>query len=287
MSVLPTVGDRLRAVSAQRLSEVVAELEAGAFFDLSDPDCPVAVRPCRGCRAELRFPFPDGVRPGLMRYLALAICESCAAEEVAAEERATGARDHERRVQDSRIPSALAAVATWESLIAKGRTADESNRRAEAIDAAREWAAAEKPNRGLLIWGEPGTGKTRLAATAAVERLKRWPVRWVSVGVLMAELDGAWNDDDRKQALKVITSATPAVLDDFDKLNPTGRTVSQLFAALDKREQARVPLIVTTNLPPRKLTEKLGDVIVSRLVGMCRVLAYPGPDHRLEIGERT
>jgi DNA replication protein DnaC len=285
VSVLPTVGDRLRTVSAQRLREVVGELEAEAFFDLSDPGCPVAVRPCRGCRAELRFPFEGGVRPGLMRYLALAICEGCAAEELAAEERATGARDHQRRVQDSKIPAALAGVATWESLIAKGRTPDETLRRGEAIDAAREWASTEKPARGLLIWGDPGTGKTRLAATAAMQRLQRWPLRWVSVGVLMAELDGAWNDDDRKAALKVVTSAGPAVLDDFDKLNPTGRTVSQLFAALDKREQARVPLIVTTNLPPRKLTEKLGDVIVSRLVGMCRVLAYPGPDHRLEIGE--
>jgi DNA replication protein DnaC len=285
MSVLPTVGDRLRVVSGQRLAEVVDELGAGAMWDLSDPDCPVAVRPCRGCGMELRFDFPGGVRAGLLRYLLMAICEQCAAEEVAAEQRAVGQRDHQRRVQDSRIPSALAGVATWESLIAKGRTPDETLRRGEAIEAAREWALAEKPARGLLIWGPTGAGKTRLMATAAMERLKRWPINWVSVAVLMAELDQAWGDDDRKAALKIVTSATPAALDDLDKLNPTGRVLGQLFAAIDRRDQNRVPLILTTNLPPSKLQDKLGDMIVSRLVGMCRVLHYPGADMRLEIGE--
>jgi DNA replication protein DnaC len=104
------------------------------------------------------------------------------------------------------------------------------------------------------------------------------------VGVLMAELQGAWNDEDRKQALKVLTGATAVALDDFDKVNPSPSMLAQLFTALDKREQARSPLLVTTNLKPSDLASKLGNVIASRLTGMCVVLAYPGPDRRLEIG---
>jgi DNA replication protein DnaC len=103
--------------------------------------------------------------------------------------------------------------------------------------------------------------------------------------VLMAELQQAWGDDDRRAALKVLTSAGPIALDDFDKVNATEHVRVQLFTALDKREQSRVPLIVTTNLKPSELSKKLGDVIASRLVGMCVVLPYPGPDRRLEIGD--
>jgi DNA replication protein DnaC len=259
-----------------------------------DPDgVPVIVKACPGwksgamCGRELRFRCEEPPSPVAVKILQIAKCQFCILELERAEIEARGRKALEERRVESKMPRSLLGEVGWDSLLEHGSTADETERRRRAIEQAKEWAACRdfsgrKP--GLLLYGEPGSGKTRLMATAAAARLEHSPIRWVSVGVLMAELQGAWNDEDRKQALKVLTGATAVALDDFDKVNPSQSMLAQLFTALDKREQARSPLLVTTNLKPSDLASKLGNVIASRLTGMCVVLPYPGPDRRLEIG---
>jgi DNA replication protein DnaC len=274
---------RFATVSTEQLRAVLEQHGMLDSFDLTG-EWPVAIRRCRGCQMELRFEFEGGVRPGLLGLLMSVACESCAMEEEAAEERAAGARERERRIMESGLPDPLRTEVSWESLIEKGEAPDDTEHRKRAISAARAWAQTERPKKGLLLFGPAGSGKTRLAATAALERLQQWPLRWVSVGVLTAQLDGAWNDDERKAALKVLTDSGTVVLDDFDKIAPTARMRGQLFTALDKREQSGGTLIVTTNMRPSELKETMTDAIVSRLMGMCEPLAYPGPDYRLELG---
>jgi hypothetical protein len=247
-------------------------------------------------------PDDDPVRPlaggiflerGYVSVFALKVaqrmaCEPCTDRLEREDMKRETKRATDGRVSEAGVPAGLVEKVTkdglWDGLIVDGRTPDETKRRREAIEQARDWAGKKRPGRGLLIWGPPGAGKTHLAALMALERLKHSPIRWVSVGVLMAELQGAWNDQDRVRALRVLTSASVAVLDDFDKVASTESKLTQLFTALDKREQARTPLVVTTNMKPSDLREKLGTVIVSRLLGMCNVVEYPGADHRLSMG---
>lgn len=125
------------------------------------------------------------------------------------------------------------------------------------------------------------THNTRLAATAAFQRLRRHPLTWVSMPILLAQLGAAFSDSARREAISVLTGAGALVLDDLDKVNPSEWARNQVFAAIDKRVQAGTPLLITTNLPPAALGEKFGEPVMSRIVGYCRTLELPGRDQRM------
>jgi hypothetical protein len=177
----------------------------------------------------------------------------------------------ERRRQESGIPDALRGLP-----LPDGAGGPET--------AARRWATGEL--RALLLTGPVGVGKTRAAASAAWERAEREPVRWVSVPVLFAQLGRGFGDEQRDDALTVLTGTGALVLDDLDKSRPTEYVAEQLFAAIDSRVAAGAALLVTTNLALSELAarfpEPYGEAIVSRLAGYCEALAMEGPDRRLE-----
>lgn len=205
------------------------------------------------------------------------VCDDCATRAELEEERRSRAQEFNERLDRANLDRALRGFEFGDMKQDGGRAA--------AINAARHWATNEYPDdRGLLIFGGRGAGKTRLAATAMWQRLRRWPCRWVSWPILIAQLTAAFDDQARKEALKTLTGRGPLVLDDIaqepdEKVSDWHK--KQLHAALDSRLQAGAPLLVTSNLSPEGIGDVLNEKIVSRLVGYSRVLELPGQDMRL------
>lgn len=271
----------------------MAKYAASGLVDLTDPERPVAVRDCRMCDEPQRLPLflelDDGqvqmASVSVLRWLARLVCQDCEEKEIRAEEQLQASRTFDLRVKASGIPEALVDEVSWDSIITKASTPDDTAKRVTALELAREWAAdPSKGAKGIWLHGPQGSGKTRLVATAVRERLSHLPIRWVSVAILIMQLDGAWNDDDRKAALKVLTDPGVVVLDDLDKITPTTRVQTALFTALEARERDRVGIAVTSNESPGKVAELFSSPFMSRLVSMATPLAYPGPDRRLQIG---
>lgn len=266
---------------------------------------PVAEKVCIGCGAELQIPYEEAAPSAACRHQILGseeescsrceasdarlrekwlaggvVCTECAAkDERVANERAL--RDQESRwLAKAGLPEPLRGL-QWTDLIKTGK-------RKVAISAALRWAKAPQGDaRGLYLWGPAGTGKTHLAATAAWHRLheERYPLRWVSVAVMLTNMEASFSDKERQAALEVLTGDTPLVMDDIDKVNPSESKRAHLFAAIDRRVTAGVPLLVTGNLSPSELETKLGGPIASRLLGYAlgRTFETDGPDRRMTL----
>lgn len=209
------------------------------------------------------------------------VCRSCKAKEEEEEARSEERKRLERLTSLSGLPEQLRGL-SWDDMIRSGD-------RRVAIAAAVKWATCEpREARGLYLWGEAGTGKTRLAGTAAWARLSSgMALRWVSVAVLLAKLESSFSDDERQVALGVLTGDGPIVLDDIDKVNPSESKRAQLFAAIDRRVNAGVPMLVTGNLSPARLEQKLDAPIASRILGYAlgRTFQMDGPDRRMTLDD--
>jgi DNA replication protein DnaC len=236
---------------------------------------------CSECHRELVLITDDEPSHTALRMAALVtLCEECEDRREAALEKARAERELADRLAESGLPEPLRAL-RFEDMIGKGgRTA--------AIEAARAWA--EAPDAGpFYLYGDVGAGKTRLAATAVYRRLECGrKVRFVSVAVLMAQIGAAFNDNARREAIKVITGSDALVLDDLDKVSPSAWARQQLYAAINARVQAGAPLLVTANVAPRALRDMYGEAIASRLAGG-GVASYslPGPDYRRTLDEEA
>jgi len=59
-----------------------------------------------------------------------------------------------------------------------------------------------------------------------------------------------------------------------------------MLRVIDARYNNELPIIVTTNFPPKELMWRIGDWNMSRLVEMCLVVEVKGDDYRLKARER-
>lgn len=141
---------------------------------------------------------------------------------------------------------------------------------------------------GLLLSGTVGTGKTHLAAAITIRMSEDGcSVIFGTAASLLAKIRNGWNDENEANAIEEMCRVPLLVIDDlgkqYSRKNSDGWSWAQeqFFAIINARYENYMPTVITTNYDMEKLTEAMGEAIVSRLVESCRGVRCDGEDYRM------
>lgn len=168
------------------------------------------------------------------------------------------------------------------------------------------WEKVTANNRGLLIYGAAGNGKTFLSFAIANELYKRGEtVLAISVSrILKIIMDTYGNHSDTKNmvnlgeigVLNTLYESSLLILDDLGVENKTLWAYEKLYSIIDTRYRAKRPTIITTNLTLDELRDNLSIVdvktgrydesnrIYNRIVEMCVFIEVTGESWRIQKG---
>lgn len=134
----------------------------------------------------------------------------------------------------------------------------------------------------LYIWGERGTGKTHLAT--AIVRLKPEGLVLNAQVLLRNIKEKSLDYKEKMRTIDYYARYRAICLDDLGAEKLTEASRSDLYEVINRRWLNKTDgLIVTSNFGPDDLVRHLeNDRIVSRLIGMSKVIRLAGADRRLE-----
>lgn len=151
----------------------------------------------------------------------------------------------------------------------------------------QHWSEMQENNLGLLLWGQPGNGKTFAAAciaNALIESGDPFPpkVKMTTFGTILNRLPSI-SAADKAYYLSHFLNADLLILDDFGMERETDYAREQVFNIIDGRYLTKRPLIITTNLSLQEMkttTDLAQKRIYDRVLEMCVPVFFSGESQR-------
>jgi DNA replication protein DnaC len=146
----------------------------------------------------------------------------------------------------------------------------------------QHFAEFREQGKGLLLFGNVGTGKTFLAACVANALIdKGVPCLVTNFARIANTVQGLF--EGRQEYYDSLNKFPLLVLDDLSAERKTEYMQEIVFNVIDARYRAKLPLIITTNLTREELMNP-ADItyqrIFSRLFEMCTPIEIAGADRR-------
>lgn len=163
-------------------------------------------------------------------------------------------------------------------------TKDNAKNKKICLKYATCFADMEKKNQGLLMHGEPGTGKTFAAACIANHLLSQGiSVVMTSFVKILSSLDN--DPQSEEKIMKRLQDARLLIIDDLGAERSTEYALEKVYNIIDTRYREGKPMILTTNLTPREMSDT-ADVryyrIYDRVWEVCYPMKFTGDSWRLQ-----
>ena len=163
----------------------------------------------------------------------------------------------------------------------------------KAFAAAKEWAEIKDfGDRSFSLIGEPGAGKTHLAAAAIRHQIMvngLTKARFLNVPIFLDQIRASFKftESDAQDLFKFCCEhASIVVLDDFGKEKATDWATERLYVLIESRYQKMLPTIITSNRTLDELDDLGYGAAISRLQQTSRFIRVEAADMRPELGKR-
>lgn len=140
----------------------------------------------------------------------------------------------------------------------------------------------------LVLLGPPGVGKTYICSAIYNYMQEKWPnvtCRYWKESDLFSRLRKDMNtlEGDYSQNLTFLTDDHFIFLDDLESTGVTDWRKEALFTFIDVRYNSKKPTVISSNLNPGLINEKLGERFHSRIMSAENVvIEINGKDLRKE-----
>lgn len=179
---------------------------------------------------------------------------------------------HEQKRLEEKIGSALIPKRF------QGKTFEqykaESPKQQRALDACKEYAlnfdAHFDAGRCLILFGNPGTGKTHLAASIAnhlVTETKHTAI-YRSLFTILQTIKNTYGNDaesSESDVFKTLESPSLLIIDEIGATKSTEFEIATLFALINARYEAQLPTVIITNLDAAEISSAIGERSADRL----------------------
>lgn len=153
-----------------------------------------------------------------------------------------------------------------------------------AVKDISAWLEDRGEHPWLLLWGDPGGGKTTILSGIASEFVEAGkPVLFRPMPDLLQEIKATYNpnrEGDESDLIELLKRVPNLFLDDIGAEQPTGWEGERLYQILNHRHNEHLMTAFSSNLDPELLSEHLGDRMYGRIKRMALPVLVGGADLR-------